>query len=162
MLQSLPAQLQVLILSMLPILELRFAIPYGMAALEMSRWTALAFALIGNTAITVFLIWALDPVTKFLSKHVPGMKRFIDWLFHKTRKKHDKKMGELGHLALFLFVAIPLPGSGAWSGSLIAYLFNVKKKPALFWIFLGLIVSGLIVAFGTAGIMKAIESVLAG
>ena len=157
MLQILPAELQVFILSMLPVLELRFAIPYGMAALEMTRWSALVFALAGNWIITVFLLWALDPVTQFLRKHIPGMKPFTDWLFNRTRSKHTKRVGEFGHFALFLFVAIPLPGSGAWSGSLVAYLFGVDKKTALFWISLGLIASGLIMAFGTSGIMRAIE-----
>ena len=157
MLQTLPAQLQVFILSMLPVLELRFAIPYGMAALEMSRWTALIFALAGNWLISVFLLWALDPVTQFLRKHIPGMKPLTDWLFHRTRTKHSKKVTEMGHIALLLFVAVPLPGSGAWSGSLVSYLFDVKKKTALLWITLGLIISGVVVAYGTTGVMQAIE-----
>lgn len=160
MLATLPAELQVFLLSMLPVLELRFGIPYGMAALEMSRGAALFFALAGNWLVSVFLIWTLDPVTEFLRKHVPGMKRFTDWLFLRTRNKHSKKVGELGHFALFLFVAIPLPGSGAWSGCLVSYLFGVSKKTALLWITLGLIAAGIIVTFGTAGVMRAIESVL--
>jgi len=159
MLEIFPPELQVFILSMLPVLELRFAIPYGMAALEMTRWSALIWALMGNWLITVFLLWALDPVTQFLRKHIPGMKKFTDWLFERSRTKHSEKVSKFGHFALFIFVAVPLPGSGAWSGSLIAYLFDVEKKTALAWITLGLITAGFIMTFGTAGILKAIEAI---
>lgn len=162
MLQLLPPEIQVFLISMLPALELRFSIPYGMAALDMNRWTALGISLLGNGMITIFLLWALDPVTLFLRKHVPGMKSFTDWLFQRTRNKHNKRVGELGHLALFVFVAIPLPGSGSWSGALVSYLFGVKKTTALFWISLGLIVAGFLVTFGTAGIMKAVELIIGG
>jgi len=161
MLELLPPEIQVFLISMLPALELRFSIPYGMAALGMTRWTALGISLFGNILIAVFLLWMLDPVTLFLRKHIPGMKKFTDWLFHRTRNKHNKRVSELGHLALFVFVAIPLPGSGAWSGALVAYLFAVKKKTALLWISLGLIVAGVLVAFGTAGVMRAVELIIA-
>lgn len=63
-------------------------------------------------------------------------------------------MSELGHLALILFVAVPLPGSGAWTGALVAYLFGVERKKAFGLISAGLIIAGTLVAFGTKAILR--------
>jgi len=139
--------------SMLPFLELRFSIPFAMTAYGMEPWRALLISLAGNTLIAAFLLEALEPVTIFLKKHLSFMDSFFEKLFHKTRTKHTKKISELGHIALVLFVAIPLPGSGAWSGALIAYVFGIKTRIALPLISIGLIIAGIIVSFGTKGIM---------
>ncbi len=157
--ELIPPQLQVFILSMMPVLELRFAIPYGIAALGMKPWIALTWALLGNITISIFLLWALDFIVKLLERHSSKIQTWMNKLFSHTRSKHKKRMSELGHLALFVFVAIPLPGSGAWSGSLVAYLFGVKKKTALFWISTGLSTLAVILTFGTTGIIKGIEGI---
>lgn len=157
MLNALPPEIQVLLLSMLPVLELRFAIPFGIAALGMSPLSAFLWALAGNWLVTVFILWGLDPISSFLRKHSPFMKRFTDWLFERTRKKHKHRISELGHLALLIFVAVPLPGTGSWTGSLISYLFGVEKKTALLWITPGLVVAGFLMTFGTSGVIEAIQ-----
>ena len=144
-------QVIVFLLSMLPIIESRLAIPFGIGALQMNPWEALAFGLAGNILTVFILLHLLDPVTKFLRKNA-WLNEKIEWLFHKTRTKHDKRMSELGHIALIIFVAIPLPGSGAWSGSLVAYLFGVKKKLATLLISTGLVIAGLIITLTTEGI----------
>lgn len=160
MLNLIPAQLQVFFTSMLPVLELRFAIPYGMAALGMSKWEALFWGFSGNLISAYILIQWLDPVIKLCRKHLPFMDRFFDWLLHRTRHKHSKRMSELGHLALLVFVAIPLPGSGSWTGALVAYVFGVKKKISLAMITLGLVGAAFLVTFGTQGVLNLIERVL--
>lgn len=160
MLNSLSDAALVFLLSMLPILEQSFAIPYGIAKLGMSEGSAFFWSTSGNIFVTILLLIGLDPVTQFLRKHVPGMKRLTDWLFERTRKKHSERLGQVGHIALFLFVAIPGPGSGAWTSALISYLFGVKKKNAFVWISLGLLVSGILMTFGTRGVIHAIEWVI--
>lgn len=160
MLDHIPAQLQVFFSSMLPVLELRFAIPYGMAALGMSKWEALFWGFSGNLISAYILIQWLDPVVKLLRKHLAFMDRFFDWLLHRTRHKHSKRMSELGHIALLAFVAVPLPGSGSWTGALVAYVFGVKKSTSLLMITLGLMIAGLLVTFGTQGVLSIIERAL--
>lgn len=160
MLQQLPDPIIVFFSSMLPVLELRFAIPYGMAALGMSKWEALFWGFSGNLLSAVLLIQLLDPVTKWVRTLHPKFDQLVDWIFHKTRTKHSKRMSELGHLALLLFVAVPLPGSGSWTGSLVAYLFGVQKRISLAMISLGLTVAAFLVTFGTQGILNLIERAL--
>ena len=63
----------------------------------------------------------------------------MDWLFARTRKKADEKISKYEYLGLFVFVALPVPFTGAWTGALIAYLFNLKFSRSLLAIFLGLI-----------------------
>jgi uncharacterized membrane protein len=148
-------ELTVFILGGLPVIESRLAIPYGIGALHMNPGTTFIFAVAGNILATIILINLLDPVTKLLSKNA-WLKKHIDWLFHKTRTKHDKRMSELGHIALILFVAIPLPGSGAWSGSLVAYLFGLNKKLAILLISTGVIIAASVITLTTEGISHLI------
>lgn len=160
MLEHIPSQLQVFLSSMLPVLELRFAIPYGMAALGMSKWEALLWGFTGNWVCAVLLIQILDPVTKWVRTLHPKFDQLVEWIFHRTRTKHSKRMGELGHLALLLFVAVPLPGSGSWTGALVAYLFGVNKKISTLMISLGLAAAAFLVTFGTQGILNLVERAL--
>lgn len=146
---QIPPELLIYFLSMLPVGELRTSIPYAIALLDMPAQTALFFATAGTITIAVILFYFLDPVTKFLRKHLKFMDQFFEWLFHRTRTKHSKKMNDLGLIALFIFVMIPLPGSGAWTGTLIAYLFDVKGYHAIPTISLGIMASAVIVTFGT-------------
>jgi uncharacterized membrane protein len=71
-------------------------------------------------------------------------KNLMDWLFSKTRKRADAKIKRYEHLGLLLFVAIPLPFTGAWTGALIAYLFDLKFFKSLITIFVGVIIAALI------------------
>lgn len=83
------------------------------------------------------------------------MDRFFTWLFEKTRAKHSKRISELGHIALITFVAIPLPGSGGWTGSLVAHVFGIKSKLSIPLIILGLIIAGALITLGTTGVITA-------
>ena len=69
----------------------------------------------------------------------------MDWLFEKTRKRADAKIKRYEHLGLLVFVAIPLPFTGAWTGALIAYLFGLKFGRSLITIFIGIIIAALII-----------------
>jgi len=159
LLTNLPNELIVLLMAMLPLTELRASIPYGILVLSMNPWSALIFSLLGNILISIIIIYLLPPATKFLRKHFKFMNRFFNWLFHKTRTKHSKRISELGHLALITFVAVPLPGSGGWTGSLVAHVFGIRPKTSIPLITIGLIIAGLIVAFGTEAI-SATASIL--
>lgn len=124
---------------MLPILEVRGAIPFAVGVLNMPTWQAAFWASLGNITIVAFLLKLLNPATKGLMKHSPWFNEFLTKLFHKTRHKHSLRFNEVGALFLITFVAIPVPMTGAWSGTLIAFLFGVRFWPAFFMISLGVI-----------------------
>ena len=145
---QIPPELLTFLNAMIPVGELRTAIPYAIGGLGLPLWTAFWVSVAGTTTVAILLFYLLGPATKLLRK-IPFMDRFFNWLFHRTRTKHTKKMEELGLFALFVFVMIPLPGSGAWTGTLIAYLFNIKASHALPTISLGILASAVIVTFGT-------------
>ena len=73
----------------------------------------------------------------------------MDWLFSRTRDRADKKIREYEYLGLLLFVALPLPFTGAWTGSLIAYLFDLEFKRSLFTIFIGVLIAASIMTLIT-------------
>ena len=149
-------EIVVALISMLPLVELRGGIPYGIAALGMNHWSALIWGLAGNILVSYLLILMLPPMPKWLRKHFKFMDRFFEKLFTRTRSKHSKRMSELGHLALITFVAVPLPGSGGWTGALVAHVFGVKKRLAFPLISEGLVIAGVLITFGTEWIVNLV------
>ncbi|KKP37733.1 MAG: hypothetical protein UR27_C0003G0055 [Candidatus Peregrinibacteria bacterium GW2011_GWA2_33_10] len=147
-------------LSMFPFTELRVAIPLAIQKFGMSPYEAYFFGVLGNIFPNLFILYALDPVSKFLMKHSKFFNVFFSKLFDKTRTKHSKKFQEYGALFLVLFIAIPLPGSGSWTGSLIAFLFGVAYWRALFLVSLGVMIAGLIITLGFTGAIKFFEWVI--
>ncbi|MDD3717518.1 MAG: small multi-drug export protein [Actinomycetota bacterium] len=148
-LEGIPSFLVVMIISMLPIFELRGGIPAG-AALGMPVWKAAVFAVIGNMIPIPFILWFLGPVSRWLSEHSRLMNRFFDWLFTRTRRKHTKSFERWKEVALMIFVAIPLPITGAWTGAVAAFLFGIPTKVALPFIFFGVVIAALVVSLATS------------
>lgn len=144
--------ISVLIASILPISELRGAIPLALVTYNWTIWQAYLVAVIGNLIPVILILLFLDPVSKFLSRHFGFMKTFFDWLFSRTRKKHTEKFEKWGALILISFVAIPLPLTGAWTGALVAFLFGIEFKKAVPLIFLGILIAGIIVTFLSTGV----------
>jgi len=137
-----PKDLIVLILSMLPISELRGAIPAGLS-MGMPLYKVFLISVIGNILPVPFILIFLEPVSEYLRKF-PAWKRFFDWLFERTKKKAGviEKFEALG---LCIFVAVPLPMTGAWSGCIAASLFKIRFRYAFISIALGVLLAGLIV-----------------
>lgn len=148
-------ELKTLLISMLPIGELRVAIPVGMAVYNLPFWSAFLWSFIGNIIPIFFVIWGLDLlINKFAVHRIYFLNKFFNWLFEKTRKKHTKSFERWQNLALVIFVAIPLPGTGAWTGALIAYVFGIPLKRAFPLIGLGVLIAGIIVTSITLGIIN--------
>ncbi|MBT3704513.1 small multi-drug export protein [Candidatus Peregrinibacteria bacterium] len=137
--------------SMLPGLELRLGIPLGIG-FGLSPPQAFIIGTLGNLIPAFFILKLLDPIANLLRKHSKLMDRFFTFLFDKTRNKHSKKFAKYGKAFIIIFVSIPLPGSGAWSGSLLAYLFGVKYWQAILLISLGVIIAGILVTAGFGSI----------
>ena len=145
-------ELIVFLVSLLPILELRGSLIVA-GFLKMEFLATYIIAVIGNMLPIPFILLFIEKIFDWLKK--TRIKDFVVKLENKALSKSDqiKKYGKFG---LFLFVAIPLPGTGAWTGSLIAVLLRMKKRESLPWIFLGVLVAGLIMSLLSFGIIKQV------
>lgn len=146
-----PAEVVVLIISMMPIFELRGGIPLG-AFLELVWWKTYLMAVLGNLIPVVPLLLFLNPVSKWLKRHISLADRFFEWLFARTRRRTEARMRKYGiFLGLMLFVAIPLPVTGAWTGCAAAFLFGVKFRYSLPAVMAGVLIASIIVSILTYG-----------
>jgi len=156
--KNIPPEWAVLVMSMLPVAELRLAIPIGLTVYKLSIITTFIYAVIGNMIPVIFILYFIDPVSKFLMKHSRLFDKFFTWLFERTKIKFEKKSVKYGGIvALILFVAIPLPVTGAWTGSLAAWLFQIPKKYAIPAIISGVLIAGIIVTLLTTGLLGTIS-----
>ena len=191
--------LLVFLISMIPIVELRGAIPIAAAKGLPFGW-AYALTVVGNMLPVPFILLLIPVLFAFMRRHhiLVGV---VDWLERKAQKgakkmakrsgkaenetaetetapetvdatavetvneaapatqpaEENKAAGTLAFLGLYLFVAIPLPGTGAWTGSLVAALFGMKKWRAFFAVFLGVLTAGVIMTLASYGIVSAFK-----
>jgi uncharacterized membrane protein len=128
---------------MIPWLESRYVIVYAMLGLNWSWVSAFPIAVIGNILPIPFILLFFKYIEKFL-RNFKFWTNIMDKLFKKTRARADSKIRRYEHLGLLLFVAIPLPFTGAWTGALIAYLFDLKFSKSLLIIFIGILIAAII------------------
>ena len=140
-------ELVVLVISALPIFELRGALPVAINLFHFPWYYALPLTIIGNLLPVPFILLFLDAVSRLLSK-IGFFRRMLHWLFERTRRR-GKIITRYERIGLVLFVAIPLPVTGAWTGSLAAVLFGLKFKHAFLSIFIGILIAGTIVTCAT-------------
>lgn len=148
------AELKVFLIAMSPIFELRGSIPMALGAYHLPVLSAFLISVLGNILPVVFILLLLEPVSVFLSRRSRLLSRFFTWLFEKTRKKHAKTFETGRDIALMIFVAVPIPFTGAWTGALCAFLFGIPFKRALPAIAGGVVIAGVIVTLATLGIIK--------
>lgn len=139
--------LEVIGIAMLPIFELRGAIPYAISRHEFTWYYAYLFGVIGNLIPVPFILLFLNAIIPLLSK-IPFMDRLMQWFFARTRRR-GKIVERYERIGLALFVAIPLPITGAWTGSLLAVLLGFKFKYAFVSILAGVLIAGAIVTCAT-------------
>lgn len=141
--------LATLIISMIPVIELRGAIPIGVS-LGLSHAEAMGISIIGNMLPVPFIILFIRPIFRWMTKKSGKLARLAEKLETKAEGKWDK-IHRYQFFALTLFVAIPLPGTGAWSGALIAAVMNMRLRNALPSILLGVLIAGILVSGITYG-----------
>lgn len=156
LLVSIPSWFATIILSALPISELRGAIPIAIGVYGIDPIEAYFLAVLGNLIPVIPLLLFLEPVSNFLRRFKLG-DMFFTWLFTRTRQKHSDRMEKYGLLALTMFVAIPLPVTGAWTGCAAAFVFGIKFRHALLAIFAGLLIAGIVVTLVTLAGMGALD-----
>ena len=143
----------VFIISMMPLLELRGGL-LAAALLKMDFVPAYLISIVGNTLPIPLVLLFLDKVFNFLKK-----SKKLNKLISKLEKKILSKKGQIekyGYLGLLLFVGIPLPGTGAWTGAGLAVLLNLNKKKAFVSIMLGVILASIIMSILSYGILDKI------
>lgn len=143
-LEWLPPWAVVIFISIIPFVELRGAIPVALFVYNMPWWDAYFLAVIGNMIPVPIILRYLGNVERWLRKW-NRWDRFFTKLYSKTRARADEKIKRYEAIGVMFFVAIPLPFTGAWTGSLIAYLFDIKFKRALLVVFAGVLIAGVIV-----------------
>lgn len=143
----------VAITAAIPLVEVRGAIPVGVG-LGMSPWHALGIALIGSMIPVPFILFFIRPVFKMMLKS-EKLEHIVHGLTKKTLHKSDK-IKKYGFWGLLIFVAIPLPGTGVWSGALASSLLDIRFKVAFPAILIGNVIAGLIITALSYGAFKAI------
>ncbi|NIA03001.1 MAG: ligand-binding protein SH3, partial [Nitrospirae bacterium] len=118
--------------------------PVNIGGFGMSAPEAYILAVVGNMIPVIPLLLFLEPVSNFLRRW-KVWDMFFTWLFARAHRNHTERFEKYGILALTIFVAIPLPVTGAWTGCAVAFVFGIKFKHALLAIFLGVLISGVIV-----------------
>lgn len=141
--------LMTLAVSMIPVIELRVAIPIGVAA-GLSPWLAIPVAIIGNLIPVPFIILFIRKVFAWMRRKLPRLDGVVTRLEQRAENKKETVL-RYEFWGLFIFVAIPLPGTGAWTGALIAAMLDMRLKKAMPSIALGVLTAGIIVAFVTYG-----------
>ena len=139
-----------LLLTILPVFELRGGLPVIVEYCVRNNVSVLPWfilVLILNILVIFFVFWFLDTLHDRLMK-VKFYRRVMDKYLEKVRRRSDKlekKMNQMGYIALMLFVAFPFPGTGAWTGALVAWLLGLERGKSFLAIALGVIIAGLII-----------------
>lgn len=135
-------------MSMLPLFELRGSIIVG-AAMGIPWWINYIVSVCGNLLPIPFILLFIRGILRWM-KGVKGLSTIALWL-EKKAHKHSAKVMKYATFGLFLFVAIPIPGTGAWTGALIAALFEMRLKYSLPSITLGVLTAGVIMVCASYG-----------
>lgn len=141
--------LRVFVAAMLPVLENRFAIPYGVAAEELSPTVSTIAAALGNIAVLIIAMPLLYRFGHFAEKRIS----FFRYVLKKTHVRHRGRFEKTYDIALVTLVAIPLPGSGVWTGMLASFVFGLPLRHAMALCALGSVIGSAVIGLATAGVV---------
>ena len=141
-----------MLVSMVPIIELRGGVPFG-TALGLPPGQALVASIIGNMIPIPFIIVYIRRIFLWMRRKSPKLNSLVDKLEKKAHLK-GQKVTKYKYIGLWIFVAIPLPGTGAWTGALVAALLDIRMRHAVPAIFLGVVIAGAIVTVLTYGVVQ--------
>jgi len=198
-LKNLPRELIVFLISLLPLIELRGAVPVGALLFELPFYSNYLLSVLGNLLPIPFILLFIPKILDFLARF-KFFRPMVEWLRRKADKHSAKVLGKQGEkskseskdaevsctntesdkiltvfiitesrtprmskavfIGLMLFVALPIPGTGAWTGALVAALFNLPKKLSLSAIALGVLVCGVIMCLASYGVLGFLSFLL--
>jgi uncharacterized membrane protein len=142
------------IISLMPILELRGGL-IAASLMNAPMWTSFLVCFIGNIIPIPFILWFITKLFDFIKRKSEKLAKIVDKIEGKANKKKDQ-IERLKYLGLVLFVGIPVPGTGAWTGCLIAALLGMDKKKSCIAAILGVIMAGIIMLIFSYGILGGI------
>lgn len=143
-----------MLVSMVPIVELRGGVPFG-TALGLPPGAALVAAIVGNILPIPFIIVYIRRIFLWMRRRSVRLNRLVDRLEKKAHLK-GQKVTKYKYIGLWIFVAIPLPGTGAWTGALAAAFLDMPLRKALPSIFLGVVTAGLIMTVATGLVVSTV------
>ena len=141
-------------ISMIPVGELRAGLPYGIAQ-GLEYPLALMAALLGNMVPVPFIIVYIKRIFEWMRKYMPRLNSLVTKLENRAHLKGET-VEKYGHWGLLIFVAIPLPGTGAWTGALIAALLNIRTAKAVPVILIGVCIAAAIMTLITYGVIHVV------
>jgi uncharacterized membrane protein len=146
-------EIVVFIISLMPILELRGGL-IAASLLGLDPIPSYIISVIGNIIPVPFILWFINSILKWMreSKHFSGIAKWLD----EKVNKHKGQIEKYGFWGLVLFVGIPLPGTGAWTGCLIAAVLNMDKKKSFFAAMVGIFMASIIMMIVSFGLLKTI------
>ncbi|MBE6741813.1 MAG: small multi-drug export protein [Ruminococcaceae bacterium] len=151
---GIPDWLVVFIISLCPILECRLGMFTAIVLLKMNPVAGFIISFLGNILPIPFILLLINKIFELLKK-IPYINKPIYWLEEKTLKKRDK-IDKYGIWGLLFFVAIPLPGTGGWTGALLASLLHLDRKKSFGIICIGVFIAGLIITVLSLGFNVAV------
>ncbi|MFC2105972.1 COG2426 family protein [Candidatus Bipolaricaulota bacterium] len=138
-------------ISAAPVFELRGGIPLALSQ-GFPPAGAFGLALLGNLAVVPLLLWGFEWMEQRFMRW-RFTRAILEWVFTRSRRK-GRWIQRLGSLGLVLLVAIPLPGTGAWTGAIASRLLGIPVKKALPWIAIGVVIAGILVLFASLGAIR--------
>jgi len=145
----------IMVLALLPVAESRLSIPYGIMN-GVDLFTVALLSIIGNIIPAPLILLTMNRIERWIMSF--NNENIVKKLFIKyidnLRKRSKKLIEKHGFLGLIIFIAIPLPATGVWTGSIVAYIFGIDPKRAFFAIFIGLIIAVFIITIMTLGILS--------
>lgn len=131
-------------ITFLPTLELRASIPYGVFGTELSAWLIFWVAVIANIVVGILVYVFMDLIIRVLTL-IPAVRRWWEGYLIRTRKKIEKGVEKYGEWAVAVFIGIPLPGSGVYTGALAAYLIGLRLRKFIVADIVGVLIAAVIV-----------------
>lgn len=152
-----PPEMATLFLAALPITELRAALPVALFVFKLPVLTAYVSAVVGNMIPLVALYLCFPSFMKWVLPHIPWAKKRLDQWLDALEKKYGEAYSKWGAFFLFLFVAVPLPGTGVWTATVLALFFHIKRELAIPCIMGGVLVAGLLVLAFSQGVFQGLK-----
>jgi len=145
-------KLYLLLLAMIPTIEARFAIPFGISQYKLPPLESFLIACTGTfiaIIISIITLYKIVPLINWI-----WFKKLIQKIFSYTQKKHSKMFQQVEEISLITFIAIPFPGTGIYSGILISYLLGLSAKKAFIYSTMGMLISSSLTTLGTIGVIN--------
>ena len=145
--------LYIILLTLIPTLELRASIPYGILIARLPVLEVFAIAVIVNVLLGLVLFVLLDSLVKFFTRF-QLINDIYEKIVSRTQRKVEPYVERFGTLGVALFIAVPLPGSGVWTGALAAYLLGLKFRKFALANIVGVLIAGVVVTAISLGVLS--------